>query len=73
MTTPRQQMTARVVALHSREADDARVGGTIAERIALVLTLSAELWSRTGQPLPVYTRATLPMVIARLHRRSERE
>lgn len=71
MKTPHNQMTARVVSLDSAEAGDGRVGGTIAERIAVVSTLSAELWNRTGQPLPVYTRSTLPIVITRLRPVSE--
>ena len=64
-------MTARAVSLHSPEASDARVGGTIAERIAVVSALSAELWTRTGRPLPRYTRATLPIAITRLQSASE--
>ncbi|MGH7594002.1 MAG: hypothetical protein ACRELE_09170 [Gemmatimonadales bacterium] len=72
MTTPREQMTARVVSLHNHEAGDSRVGGTIPERIALVSTLSAQLWRRTSQPLPVYTRATLPIAIVPLRGRLER-
>ena len=64
-------MTARVVSLRSPEASDARVGGTIAERIAIISTLSAELWTRTGRPLPAYTRATLPIAIVQLQHTSE--
>lgn len=72
MTTPRHEMTVRVVSLTSREAGDARVGGTIAERLALVSTLSAQLWSRTKRPLPSYTRATLPVEISSLQCQSPR-
>ena len=50
-------MTVRVVSLRSREASEARVGGTAAERAALVAELSERLWAVTGRPLPTYTRA----------------
>lgn len=59
-------MTARIVPLNSREAGEARVGGTIAERIALVAELSEMMWARTGRPVPSYTRATMPVVIKKL-------
>ena len=39
MKTDRCQMTARVVPLRSDDASDARVGGTVAERLALVREL----------------------------------
>ncbi|MCC6928182.1 MAG: hypothetical protein IT359_04225 [Gemmatimonadaceae bacterium] len=50
----------RVVSIHSREASDAIVGGTAADRLALVETLSAMQWRLSGRPLPIYTRATMP-------------
>ena len=56
-------MTARVVSLTSREAGEAIVGGTVAERIALVAELSESMWRLTGRPLPVYSRATMPVAI----------
>ncbi len=60
-------MTARVVPLRSREAAESRVGGTIAERLALVIALSESSWSRTGRPRPRYTRATMPIVVSALN------
>ena len=56
-------MTVRLVPLHSREASEARVGGSVAERVALVARLSDMLWTRTGRPRPDYTRATMPIVL----------
>ncbi len=56
-------MTVRLVPLHSREASEARVGGSVAERVALVARLSEMLWTRTGRPLPGYTRATMPIAM----------
>ena len=73
MATDRSKMTARIVPLHSREAGDARVGGTVAERIALVAELSEMLWARTGRPLPSYTRATMPVVMTTRGPRAPRE
>lgn len=65
-------MTVRVVPLRSLEAGDGRVGGTIAERVALVGALSEELWARTQRPLPAYTRATMPFVLMPLGAPSHR-
>jgi hypothetical protein len=58
-------MTARVVPLSSREAGDARTGGTLVERLAAVAALTAEAWRLSGRPLPRYTRATMPIVVSR--------
>ena len=69
MPTARGDMTVRVVPLKSREAGDARVGGTVAERVALVARLSEMQWTLTGKPLPSYTRATMPIVVAPLRAR----
>lgn len=71
MPRDRREMTVRVVPLHSREAGDARVGGTAADRVALVAKLSEALWARTRRPLPTYTRATMPVEITSLRTRSE--
>jgi hypothetical protein len=59
-------MTARVVPLHSDEAGDARVGGTPDERLALLSELSRRMWALTQQPLPSYTRATMPVRLSTL-------
>jgi hypothetical protein len=66
MPRDRSKMTVRIVPLGSRDAGEARVAGTVAERLALVAELSEMLWARTGQPRPVYTRATMPVVVTRL-------
>ncbi len=73
MLRDRRDMTVRVVPLRSREAAEARVGGTAADRVALVARLSEELWALTHQPLPAYTRATMPILITSLRTRSERD
>ena len=59
-------MTVRIVPLSSREAGEVRVGGTAAERVAIVARLSELLWAHTRQPLPTYTRATMPVAIVPL-------
>jgi hypothetical protein len=59
-------MTARVVALDSAEAGDARVGGTIAERLALVGELSRRMWALSRRPEPTYTRQTMPVKVTTL-------
>ena len=66
-------MTVRVVRLHSREAGEALVGGTAADRLALFARLSERLWALTHQPLPAYSRSTMPIVITPLRPQSERD
>ena len=43
------------------------------ERVALVGTLSEELWARPHRPLPTYTRATMPIILTPLHVPSPRD
>ena len=62
----RSKMTARVVSLRSAEAGDSRMGGTPDERVAAVAELTLEAWRLAGLPLPSYTRATMPVVLATL-------
>ena len=59
-------MTARVVPLGSDEAGDARVGGTVAERLALVAELSQRMWALTKRPMPSYTRKTMQVRVTTL-------
>jgi hypothetical protein len=59
-------MTARVVPLASDEAGDARVGGTVAERLALLAELSRQMWALTKRPIPSYTRKTMPVRVTTL-------
>jgi hypothetical protein len=59
-------MTVRVVPLRSDDAGDGRVGGTMAERLALVRVLSERAWALTKRPLPSYTRATMPVRVTTL-------
>lgn len=73
MPRDRRDMTVRVVSLHSREAGESLVGGTAAERVALVVELSAMLWARTCRPLPTYTRATMPVVLTSLGALADRD
>jgi hypothetical protein len=66
MKRDRSRITARVVPLRSDEAGDGRVGGTAAERLALVGELSRRAWALTKQPLPCYTRQTMPVRLTTL-------
>jgi hypothetical protein len=66
MRIDRSRMTARVVPLRSDEAGDARVGGTPEERLVLLAELSQRMWRLTQQPLPVYTRSTMPVKVSTL-------
>lgn len=59
-------MSARIVPLRSAEASEARVAGTVDERLALVARLSREAWALTGRAVPSYTRATMPVRITTL-------
>ena len=66
MARDRSKMTVRIVPLQSDEASDARVGGTVDERLALVAELSRRIWAITGRPVPSYTRRTMPVKITTL-------
>jgi hypothetical protein len=66
MKRDRRMMTARVVPLRSDEAADGRVGGTVAERLALVGELSRRMWALTKRPMPSYTRETMPVKLTTL-------
>lgn len=41
-------------------AEDELVGGTAAERIAMVWQLTLDAWAMSGQPLPTYARHEAP-------------
>lgn len=73
MAKRRGPLTVRVVPLRSREAGDARVGGTIDERLALVSELSRAAWAATGKSIPGYPRSEMPVRIARLGERRDRD
>lgn len=63
MLNDRSQMTVRIVPRNSREASDARMGGTVTERLAVVAELTELGWALAKLPLPTYTRATMPVVV----------
>jgi hypothetical protein len=66
-------MTARRVAQGSREASEARVDGSINERLALVTVLSLSAWTNSGRSLPVYRRADMPIRQTTLLARHDRD
>ncbi|MEJ7730804.1 MAG: hypothetical protein WKG00_16495 [Polyangiaceae bacterium] len=59
----------RAVALQDEGAFDARDESTVDERLALVATLTRELWSFMGRPVPTYSRGEMPGRIIRRSRR----
>lgn len=69
----RKNITFRRVPLESEQAGDARVAGTIAERLALVRTLSLSAWASTGATLPTYERSRIPFRRVKLGERSDRD
>jgi hypothetical protein len=69
---PLREMTYRVVSLHSREAGDARLGATIAERLRMVDELSRAAWMATGRAFPRYTRRDIPFRLSTLREHSDR-
>lgn len=42
------------------------MGGTVDERVAAVAALTAAAWTLASRPLPVYTRATMPVQVTSL-------
>ena len=49
-----------------REAATDRARPTPADRLALLAEVSAHAWIRTGGTMPLYTRATMPVVVSTL-------
>jgi hypothetical protein len=50
----------RTVRLGEEELVDPRDTSTVDERLALVWTLTRELWAFTDRPIPTYTHAEMP-------------
>ncbi|MEO6331289.1 MAG: hypothetical protein ABIV11_02540 [Gemmatimonadaceae bacterium] len=66
-------MTFRRSHLRSAEAADARVTGTIDDRLTLVHTLSLAAWANGGKDFPAYDRSRIPVRIVRLGASSDRD
>lgn len=66
MVDRKERMTVRIVSQGSPEAGDARMGGTVEARVNAVTELTLEAWRLSGRAFPVYTRATMPIVVATL-------
>lgn len=66
-------MTARRVARGSAEEGDARAGGSINDRLALVSVLSLSAWANSGRPLPSYRREEMPIRRTTLGARADRD
>ena len=66
-------MTVRRVPQGSREAGEARVGGSMDERLALVSVLSLSAWANSKRQLPVYRREEMPIRRTTLLARRDRD
>ena len=66
MKSDRRNMTVRIVPLHSQEAGDARVAGSVSERLVLLAELSQRNWTLTGKTTPPYTRKVIPFRLTTL-------
>lgn len=62
----RTQMTARVVALGSDDAGDARVPGSPTVRLAILADLRRRMWELTRRPYPTCSRGTMPAKVTTL-------
>jgi hypothetical protein len=69
----RRDLTVRRAPQGSREAAEARVGGCINDRLALVSMLSLSAWADSGRPLPVYRREDMPVRRTTLFARRDRD
>jgi hypothetical protein len=59
-------MTARVVTLANQESGHARMGGSVADRLAVMRELTDLGWALAKLPRPAYTRATMPVAVSTL-------
>lgn len=66
-------MTVRRVPQGSPEAGEARVGGSIDERLALASVLSLSAWANSGRVVPVYRRQDMPIRRTTLTNRRDRD
>ena len=66
-------MTVRRTRLGSPEAGDARVAGSLEERLRLLSVLSLSAWANSDRPLPAYSRDAMPVRRTTLTARSDRD
>jgi hypothetical protein len=64
---PDRGLPIRVYRLGEEHGDDLSALTTAEERVAMVWELSARMWELSGRTRSDYTRATTPVVVARLH------
>lgn len=73
MSPSRRPMTVRRVRRGSAEEGDARVGGSVDERLALVSVLSLSAWANSGRALPHLRRDEMPIRKTTLGARRDRD
>jgi hypothetical protein len=61
----RANLPGRLLRLGQEPSTDERDTSTVDERLALVATLTSELWAFTGLPIPDYTRDNMPGKVSR--------
>ena len=57
----RRNWPVRVYDLGKEPGDDLSTTTTAEERLAMMWPLALQAWELTGQPLPEYTRETMPV------------
>ncbi len=62
----RANMPVRMFRLGEEPGDDLSAETTADERLAMVAELSARMWALTGKPVPVYSRAEMPVRVRKL-------
>jgi hypothetical protein len=60
-----RRWAARVYRLGEEPGDDLSAISTAEERLAMLMELSRRMWSLTGQPVPAYSRARIPVRVIR--------
>jgi hypothetical protein len=56
----RRSLNVKVYRLGEEPGDDLSAVSTPEQRLAMVAELSHRMWTLTGQPVPSYTRSTMP-------------
>ncbi len=62
---PRRLWPVRVCRLSEEPGDDLSAESTPEQRLEMVAVVSRRLWELTGQPVPVYPRAAMPVRVLR--------
>ena len=61
----RRHWPIRILRLGEEERDDLSAVTTAEQRLAMVWQLSERMWELSGQPIPQYERAKIPVTVVR--------